>query len=65
MFNVTTNRTGSKLTIEIDLSRAGSPSKRGKTTVIASTQGNVKLEGPGDIVLGLNVYKPSAQRAAA
>jgi hypothetical protein len=38
MFNVTTNRTSGKLAIEIDLSRAGSPSKMGRTTVIASTQ---------------------------
>jgi hypothetical protein len=65
MFDVTTHRTGSKLAIEIDLSQAGSPSKMGRMTVIASTQGNMKLEGPGDLVPGLNVYKPSAQRAAA
>jgi hypothetical protein len=66
MFDVTTNRTGSKLAIEIDLSQAGSPSKMGRMmTVIASTQGNVKLEDPGDLVAGLKVYKPSAQRTAA
>jgi hypothetical protein len=65
MFNVTTNRTGSKLAIEIDISQAGSPSTTGRTTVIASTQGNVKLQDPGDLVPGLRVCKPSAQRVAA
>jgi hypothetical protein len=43
-----------KMTIEIDLSKDFGPSKSGKTTIIASTGGNQKING---IVLGLNCYK--------
>lgn len=43
-----------KMTIEIDLSKDFGPSKSGKTTIIASTMGNQKING---IVLGINCYK--------
>ena len=46
---------GNKLTIKVDLEKTFGPSKSGKTTVIASTLGNIQL-APG-IFLGLNVYK--------
>lgn len=52
---------GDKLTIQIDLARQGTPSKSGKTIVVASTQGNVRLfddEGNEVITLGLNAYRP-------
>lgn len=48
---------GNVLTITVDLSAKGHPSKSGKNTVIATTSGNVSI-GKDDIKLGLNVYKP-------
>jgi hypothetical protein len=49
---------GQTMTIEVDLSTEGEPSKSGKTTVLSSTRGNrtVKTES-GDVVVGLNVYR--------
>ena len=43
------------LTITVDLSKDSGPSKSGKSTIIASTQGNESI-GDG-IIVGLNVYK--------
>ena len=45
---------GDKLIITVDLSRQGTPSKSGKSLVIATTRGNVKI---GDVSVGLNVYR--------
>jgi hypothetical protein len=45
------------LTIKIDLSKDYGPSSSGKTTIIASTEGNVSVPGQDTIKLGLNVYK--------
>jgi len=47
---------GNVLTITVDLSKKGTPSSTGKSLVIASTQGNVPVEG-SDVIVGLNVYK--------
>lgn len=55
MQNIQTKVTGSKLTIEVDLSAQGQPSASGKTLVIASTRGNQEV-APG-VKLGLNLYK--------
>jgi hypothetical protein len=55
--NVKLTQDGTKLTIEVDLSKDQGRSTSGKSTIIASTEGNVSLEGPGEIKLGLNVYK--------
>lgn len=44
------------LVITIDLKKKGTPSKSGKSLVLASTQGNQDI-GNG-IRLGLNCYKP-------
>jgi hypothetical protein len=46
---------GDELIITVDLSRQGTPSKSGKSLVIATTRGNVKI---GDVSVGLNVYRP-------
>ncbi len=54
--NIVATLTGNKLTLEIDLSKEFGPSKSGKTTVIASTNGNKSIIG-SDAVIGLNVYK--------
>lgn len=56
MKNITTSVKGSKLIIEVDLSKTFGPSKSGKTIIVASTEGNQKVEGT-DVVLGLNAYK--------
>lgn len=48
---------GKKLTINIDLSKKGEPSKSGKSTVIASTKGNVPVPDHPDMRLGLNLYR--------
>lgn len=44
------------LTIKVDLSQRHGKSKSGKTTVIASTQGNVSCPNNPDIKIGLNIY---------
>ena len=55
MKNIEIQVEGSKLVITVDLSKTFGPSKSGKTTVIASTDGNQAIS-PGTFV-GLNVYK--------
>ncbi len=55
MENVKLNVTGTILTITVDLSKTYGPSASGKTTIIASTKGNVTVEGSNGAVLGLNV----------
>lgn len=58
MKGMTMKVTGKKLVIEVDLSKDFGMSKSGKSTVIASTEGNVSLPKPNDeIKIGLNVYK--------
>jgi len=47
------------LTITIDISKEFGPSSSGKTTIIASTEGNQPLPGCDDVKIGLNVYKKS------
>jgi hypothetical protein len=56
MENVTMQVKGSKLTIEIDLDHRGGKSTSGKTTRIASTEGNIPVNGKSGVFLGLNVY---------
>lgn len=44
------------MTVTIDLNVRLGASKSGKTTIIATSEGNQKIEGGGDAVIGLNVY---------
>lgn len=44
------------LTIKVDLSKEFGPSASGKNIIIATTEGNVSVEGREEKV-GLNVYK--------
>lgn len=44
------------LTITVDLKERHGRSASGKTATIASSQGNVSVEGHEDIKVGLNVY---------
>ena len=57
MKNVKFEKKGQTLTITIDLANQGSPSKTGKSFVIASTEGNQLIDSDKKIYLGLNVYK--------
>ena len=57
MQNITTKVDGQLLTITVDLSKDFGPSKSGKTIIVASSQGNQKVEGGNGAVIGLNVYR--------
>lgn len=56
MENVTMRTEGTKLIVEIDLSRRLRPSASGKTTIVASTHGNVSAPGCPEVKLGINAY---------
>lgn len=58
MKNVKLTVEGSKLLIEVDLSKEFGPSKSGNSIVIASTEGN-QPAGKDDIKIGLNIYRPN------
>lgn len=55
MKNVKTKITGNTLSITIDLAENHGPSKSQKNLIIATTEGNVTLDG--GVTLGLNLYK--------
>lgn len=44
------------MVIKVDLTKSFGPSKSGKTIIIASTEGNQKVEG-SEAIMGINVYK--------
>ena len=56
MKNVEMKVEGSVLVIRVDLSKEFGPSASGKTTIIASTEGNVSIPDREEKV-GLNVYR--------
>jgi hypothetical protein len=56
MKNVELTIEGTLLTIKVDLSKDFGPSASGKTTIIASTEGNVSLPEREEKI-GLNIYK--------
>lgn len=45
------------LTITVDLSKDFGPSKSLKSTIIASSEGNIEVPGAPGVRLGLNIYK--------
>jgi len=47
---------GNILTIKIDLTKEFGQSSSGKTIIIASTEGNVAVDGHEEAKVGLNVY---------
>lgn len=47
-----------KLVITVDLSKSFGTSSSGKSTIIASTGGNVAVPGQESVKVGLNVYRP-------
>jgi hypothetical protein len=49
---------GNVMTLTVDLSVEGEPSKSGKSTIIATTGGNIEVEtDDGPVTVGLNVYR--------
>jgi len=64
MFNVQHKVTGTKLVIEVDLTKERGVSTSGKTIIVASTEGNAKVaEWPKDeMQFGLNVYKKTGNK---
>lgn len=56
MKNVELTVEANMLTIKVDLSREFGPSASGKTTIIASTEGNVTIPGREEKI-GLNIYR--------
>jgi hypothetical protein len=63
MLNLTQSLKGDILTLTIDLSKVGPASSTGKSLKIASTEGNVSVDGRPDFMLGLNVYLPIPKEA--
>jgi hypothetical protein len=59
MKNVDMKLDGNILTITVDLSKEFGPSASGKTTIIASTEGNVSVLDREEKI-GLNIYKKKA-----
>ena len=59
MQNTTIQHQDGKLMIIIDMNAKTTPSKSGKSNIIATTSGNVNLDEYGlpDCFLGLNLYK--------
>ena len=55
MRNVDIKQEKGKLIITIDTTKDFGPSKSGKTIIVASTGGNVELDG--GVYLGLKAYK--------
>lgn len=57
MTNMKMTTKGTTLTIEVDLSKRFEKSKSGKTTIIASSGGNVPVPGTDSgAICGLNIY---------
>jgi hypothetical protein len=56
MKNVDMTVSGNILTIKVDLTKEFGPSASGKTTIIASTEGNITVPEREEKV-GLNVYR--------
>ncbi|MBI5648337.1 MAG: hypothetical protein HY962_15505 [Ignavibacteriae bacterium] len=61
MKNVDMTLDGNILIIKVDVTKEFGPSSSGKTIIIASTEGNISVEGKEDVKVGLNVYKKPAQ----
>jgi hypothetical protein len=58
MQNVRFEVQGSQLMIVIDLDQEFGASESGKSTIIATTGGNVSVPGHEEVKFGLNVYRP-------
>jgi len=57
MKNIEMNVEGNILTIKVDLSKEFGSSASGKSTIIATTEGNMSVPGAEDKKIGLNIYR--------
>ena len=57
MKNIEMKLEGNILTMKVDLTKEFGPSSSGKTIIIASTEGNIAVDGHEEVKVGLNVYK--------
>ena len=62
MKNIEMKAEGNILTIKVDLTKEFGPSSSGKTIIIASTEGNVALEGHEEIKVGLTFIRRSNRK---
>ncbi len=56
MKNIEMSIEGNVLTIKVDLAQRFGKSSSGKSTIVASTEGNQSVPGHEEIKIGLNVY---------
>ena len=56
MKNMEMTLNGDVLTIKVDLSKTFGKSSSGKSTIIASTEGNVSVPGRDEVKIGQNIY---------
>ena len=57
MKNIEMQVQGDMLTVKVDLKKEFGPSASGKTTIIATTEGNVTVPEHENIKIGINVYR--------
>jgi hypothetical protein len=57
MENIELKVAGQKLILTVDLTKEVGPSSSGKTTLIASTEGNANVPGHEGVKVGLNVRR--------
>ena len=56
MKNIEMTTAGNILTIKVDISQRFGQSSSGKSTIVASTEGNQSVPGHEEIKIGLNIY---------
>lgn len=56
MKNIEMSTEGNVLTIKVDLAQRFGKSSSGKSTIVASTEGNQSVPGHEEIKIGLNLY---------
>jgi hypothetical protein len=57
MENVEVKVEGNVMVVRVDLSKRLGPSASGKTIMVATTSGNIRVPGFESVKLGLNVYE--------
>lgn len=55
--NIEAEVKGDKLVLTIDVAAEHGRSASGKSTIVATTRGNVQVPGVDGLVLGLNAYR--------
>jgi hypothetical protein len=55
--NIEAEVKGTKLVLTIDLGQDNGRSKTGKSTIVATTRGNLKVPGADGLTLGINAYR--------